>query len=504
MSNMSQNLKKNKVALLVSLLAFAQLAILASLMLAAGGVGLDGGGEGTASGKLMGNLNSHVRKLHAEAEAEEAEGGSKALDHPKDVFPTREYDMTAGGKHWRLPLPTGLMDGSCIEFPLVWKGGGEFRVELRGGSDLDNTSCGYNDNDLIHLHVRYGNAAPKLADKGPGANLDGKGYVWFYRLSAFEDPIVAHPKKEKMMKICIEQKERFVIYTDGKETTWAPLWWDAADISCMTIEKLNYLDIGKVKLSGIPATPVGRTCKFSKCGPTLPPAQPFVGIDKALYINLESRKDRKTHIEGQLDAANIKYIRLPAFNTKEHWHLTDTCWDKQSGGAKVCAGQLGCQRSHLMALERAMEEKWSYVAVFEDDFKWQPWVDPKKVNGMVAELMNKYPDWDVIALSLSISSEKVVGKLDHECQNGKKCEVSRILEAQTTGGYIIRDTAMLQVHHRFNDPYCPIQVNYQTMIDHCWKPLQHYLKFYAFEPQLGTQAAGHSDIEHSHVNYNLT
>mmetsp|Transcript_40199 Transcript_40199/g.78801 ORF Transcript_40199/g.78801 Transcript_40199/m.78801 type:complete len:197 (-) Transcript_40199:198-788(-) len=195
-------------------------------------------------------------------------------------------------------------------------------------------------------------------------------------------------------------------------------------------------------------------------------------------------------------------MRLPAFNTKEHWHLTDTCWDKAEG-AKKCAGQLGCQRSHLMALERAIQEEWPYVAIFEDDFKWQPWLDPKKANAMIKELMCKFPDWDVIGLSLSMDHEQVVGKLDHECKEGKKCEVTRIMDAQTTGGYIVRDTAYRQVHHRFNDPYCHIQKAYPTMIDVCWKPLQHYLNFYSFEPQLGTQAAGHSDIEQGHVDYQL-
>jgi len=39
------------------------------------------------------------------------------------------------------------------------------------------------------------------------------------------------------------------------------------------------------------------------------------------------------------------------------------------------------------------------------------------------------------------------------------------------------------------------------MTDYCWKGLQHYMNFYAFEPQLGTQGASFSDIEHIHVDY---
>ncbi len=46
----------------------------------------------------------------------------------------------------------------------------------------------------------------------------------------------------------------------------------------------------------------------------------------------------------------------------------------------------------------------------------QPWVDTKKVQTMIKKLMNKYPDWDVIALSLNIMTETLLGHLDIDCK----------------------------------------------------------------------------------------
>jgi len=409
--------------------------------------------------------------------------------------------------HWKVPvsdrivLPNGLQNGSCVEVPLLWKGGGSFRIDLRSGKNLDDVSCTFSDeNDLVHTSVRLGNH-DGVGVAGAISNFDGKEFAYRQRNNDFPDKATGNAGKPVTTRICADNDRFFSIYTNGELSIRLQQWWDMADIRCLHIADYhNVAPNGDVSLSGMPRFPAKRDCIFSQCRKTVPPPQPFSAIDYGLFINLDHREDRRTAMEQTLRAANISYHRVPGFNMKQHTELLVGCWDN-STGAKVCAGQLGCQRGHLAAIEKAMEDKRPYAAIFEDDFRWNPWVDPSKVGTIVTDLMNKFPDWDAIGLSLNIEYEVLAGTLDMDCVDGKKCQVMKVLQAQAPSGYILRDTAYKQVHYRFSEEYCNVRQNYAMMTDYCWKGLQHYLKFYAFEPQMGIQGASFSDIEHAHVNY---
>ena len=71
---------------------------------------------------------------------------------------------------------------------------------------------------------------------------------------------------------------------------------------------------------------------------------------RALYINLDDRKDRKDQIEKELNEKNIKYERFPAI--------------KHENGA------LGCSKSHLNVIKLAKERNYNQVIIFEDDFEF--------------------------------------------------------------------------------------------------------------------------------------
>jgi len=70
-----------------------------------------------------------------------------------------------------------------------------------------------------------------------------------------------------------------------------------------------------------------------------------------LYINLEKRKDRRSHIENEFkDFENVE--RIEAVDT------SDT------------SGYYGCVLSHIKALERAKEKDYDEVMICEDDYHW--------------------------------------------------------------------------------------------------------------------------------------
>ena len=239
-------------------------------------------------------------------------------------------------------------------------------------------------------------------------------------------------------------------------------------------------------------------------GLLLPPSQfhhqHVNGIQHAVYINLAHRKDRQEAVEELLRTAKVPFERFEAVNPRLLPELLDGCWD-----SSVCPGQVGCQLSHLAVLRRAMDAGWDHVAIFEDDFTWQPLVRPDMVQAAIAKAMELVPNWDVIALSLNIALEKPLGEeLKVQFAPDTWTGLTRIENAQTTGGYIARRSVMAQIYDAFLPENCLVKKDYTTAIDQCWKPLQSKGMWVAFEPQPGTQHRSFSDIEQREVFYGLT
>ena len=77
-------------------------------------------------------------------------------------------------------------------------------------------------------------------------------------------------------------------------------------------------------------------------------------IQHTLYINLEERTDRRSHVEEQLASIGIHQpIRFNAVKTDN--------------------GDIGCSTSHVRCLELAKKNNWSHVLIVEDDITF---VDP--------------------------------------------------------------------------------------------------------------------------------
>jgi glycosyl transferase family 25 len=74
-------------------------------------------------------------------------------------------------------------------------------------------------------------------------------------------------------------------------------------------------------------------------------------IEKVVYINLESRSDRRERMENMTKTFGDKVIRQDA--------VLDT-----NNRA------IGCTKSHIKVIEMAIEKGWSSVLVLEDDATW--------------------------------------------------------------------------------------------------------------------------------------
>ena len=215
----------------------------------------------------------------------------------------------------------------------------------------------------------------------------------------------------------------------------------------------------------------------------------------AVYINLDRRPDRHISIEHQLRLVGLKAKRISAVEGDKQ--DLQGCWDH---GEKQCAGQIGCQMSHIRALEYAISQDWEHVAVFEDDFEWSERVDPKYVMKALDRVHRLHPDWDLIAISLNLLNYSfILPEEIIQISETATARVSQIREAQTTHGYIVRKRFLPKVLDAFQN--CDLKLDYMTAIDTCWKALQGAYKWYALVPQLGVQAVGYSDIEKQKVDY---
>ena len=226
-----------------------------------------------------------------------------------------------------------------------------------------------------------------------------------------------------------------------------------------------------------------------------------------LYINRKKRGDRNRAVFAELTKANFTHItRIEAEEVFTDAHILESCWDPAM--QRKCAGQIGCQRSHLKAIRHAVSRGWSFVAIFEDDFRWLPHVDPVQFAFIIEHVRVSLTEWDVIGVSHNIIEHEnvYIGPRDSifsiPLSSSTRIDVIRVTRALGTHAYIVRARAYAALIRVFEA--CDTRRDLETAIDTCWHPLQRKLNWYGFAPQLGTQADGFSDIEQRHVSYGIS
>ena len=196
-------------------------------------------------------------------------------------------------------------------------------------------------------------------------------------------------------------------------------------------------------------------------------------IDKVIYVNLESRKDRRTEIETELNNYNIDYERFNAVATPDF-------------------GIIGCTQSHLEIFKMAKEKGYKNILIFEDDFMFV--VSKEKLEEQIHLLFNSNETsgntckFDVCMLSYNLIKSK-------ECSDYPF--LKKVLEVQTTAGYIINES----MYDKLIDLYTwsiPLLTNTRRhwiyALDQIWKLLQPISKWYCFDIRIGKQRPSYSDL----------
>jgi len=196
-------------------------------------------------------------------------------------------------------------------------------------------------------------------------------------------------------------------------------------------------------------------------------------IKHIFYINLETRKDRKLHVEKQLE--NIGFKNPQRFNA-----------------IKLQNGALGCSMSHLKCLEIAKKKELEHIMIVEDDITFlKPDLFVKQLN----EFLSIHKVWDVLLIGGNNVSP--YQPIDHTCIKVSKC--------QTTTGYIVRSHYYDFLIENFRNGIQKLlrepEKHILYAIDKYWFSLQQQHLWYLIIPLTVTQREDYSDIEKRSTNY---
>ena len=192
-------------------------------------------------------------------------------------------------------------------------------------------------------------------------------------------------------------------------------------------------------------------------------------IDKIIYINMDSRQDRKERITNEFKRIGIPQEKITRFPAAPY---------------KDCPIS-GCLLSHTTVLEMAYDEGCNNVLILEDDFVFID--DAQKVPTDIDTFFQMKMDWDV--LMLTTCSPEISEKTN--------TLVSKISSSGNAAAYLVNRSMMLELSTLF-------KANLENLVntkhhwiyanDVLWKSLMPSSNWFMLNHYLGYQHEGYSDL----------
>ena len=209
----------------------------------------------------------------------------------------------------------------------------------------------------------------------------------------------------------------------------------------------------------------------------------FSDIKNAIYINLDSRVDRRELFEKQ-------FAELAALYPKEYTFVPAARFSAIRDDAN---GAMGCTRSHIECLKIALHNDWEHAVIFEDDALL---IHPEVLSHQVTSFLSCFHDnWDVLLLS---GNNYPPFKIE-----SPNC--FRVANCQTTGAYLVCRRYYKTLIQNFEDGLAALQNaphnKREFACDQYWKRLQRVDRWYLITPICVIQRPGYSDIEKQDVDY---
>jgi GR25 family glycosyltransferase involved in LPS biosynthesis len=199
----------------------------------------------------------------------------------------------------------------------------------------------------------------------------------------------------------------------------------------------------------------------------------FHDITHVVYINLDSRIDRRTHFESQFRKMGLQTQRFSAIRNAD--------------------GAIGCSMSHVACMELAIKSGWDHVLVCEDDATI---TNPGQLVHQFNQFVNRFGDaWDVVLLSGN--NYQPFRQMSPECV--------RVANCQTTTAYLVRRPYFERLLANFKEGLRNLKAAPSEQpsyaIDQYWKLLQRTDRWYLIVPITVIQRPDYSDVSKQHVNY---
>ena len=196
-------------------------------------------------------------------------------------------------------------------------------------------------------------------------------------------------------------------------------------------------------------------------------------IKNIFYINLESRPDRKTHFEKEIQKIGLQAGR---FNAIKH---------------KI--GAIGCSMSHLALLKYAKKHKLTHIFIMEDDICF---LHPEVFINSFNSFLSDNRDFDV--LLIAGNNMEPYTKINGYCVKIQKC--------QTTTGYLVKEHYYDKLIENIEDGIKNLTNNItrtnEYAIDQYWTKLQIIDKWFLLIPLTVSQKPDYSNVEKRIINYN--
>jgi GR25 family glycosyltransferase involved in LPS biosynthesis len=200
-------------------------------------------------------------------------------------------------------------------------------------------------------------------------------------------------------------------------------------------------------------------------------------FDKIYYINLDHRKDRYGHINGELLKMNIDTNKIT----------------KISGIYYKTFGILGCAKSHCIALEKFIKSKEKTCIIFEDDFEFTHNQD--YIEELINNVFENKINFDVLMLSANLLNYT----------NTEYNFINKIIDAQTLSGYAVSKNFAPILLNNFRESIFFLEKIGHKVHNYCFdiymKKLQPISNWYCLNPLIGKQIESYSDIENKVVKY---
>lgn len=197
-------------------------------------------------------------------------------------------------------------------------------------------------------------------------------------------------------------------------------------------------------------------------------------IDDIYYINLDHRSDRLQHIDKVISSLNFDQTKI----------------NRVKGKYTPENGSLGCAMSHIDVIEKFINSGKSNCLILEDDFNYY---DKDMFLNSINYFFDISIDWNIIQLSSNLIKHELTPYLG----------ISKVIESQTTSGYLLNSNFSKKLLDCFYESMENLKFGYilEYCIDQNWKKLQPQNNWFSFNPQLGYQIDGFSDIENQFVSY---